>query len=72
MGDRGNVDFSKFAGPASHGHQPESPLAAWIRMVEIIQAMEARGELKARWKSSADFLVDGFDIVRARRLSALI
>ena len=72
MGDRGSIDFSKFAGPASHGHQPASPLAAWIRMVEIIEAMEARGELKALRKSSEDFLANGFDIVRARRLSALI
>ena len=72
MGDRGNIDFWKFAGPASHGHQPAAPLAAWMYMVEIIQAMEERGELEAGWKLSEDFPLEGFDIVLARRLSTLI
>jgi hypothetical protein len=72
MGDRGNVDFWKFAGPASHGHQQKSPTADWVRMVEIIQAMAERGELKTQRELSADFLAEGFDIVRTRRLASLI
>lgn len=72
MGDRGNVDFWKFAGPASHGHDQKSPTADWVRMVEIIQAMAKRGELETRWERSEDFLANGFDIIRARRLSSLI
>ena len=70
MGDRGNFDFWKFAGPASHGHQPSAPLAAWTHMVAVIQAMEERGEL--RGELSDDFLANGFDIIRTRRLSSLI
>jgi len=72
MGDCGNVDFWKFAGPASHGHQQKSPTADWVRLVEIVQAMEERGELETRRELSEDFLAKGFDIIRTRRLSSLI
>lgn len=72
MGDRRNVDFWKFAAPASHGNHQKSTTADWVRMVEIIQAMKKRGELEKRWEPSEDFLANGFDVIRARRLSSLI